>query len=171
MKCIKGKEKGFTLIELVVALLIAALVVAGATAAIVQVLNATHNSSHMVAVRQVQTAGGWVSRDGLQAQNVTFGASNGFPLNLTWTDWDDSQMHQVGYSLVNMTSGDLKNLQRQENITGLSLTTTIVAQYINASATRCGWITVNRNFAFNVTAKVDQETEFRTYEIQPRALI
>ena len=173
MKWIKGKEEGLTLVEVLVALPIAALVAAAATGVIVQVLNAADNSPRMVAMRQVQTAGDWVSRDGVQAQFVNIGAGNGFPLNLTWTDQDDGEVHQIIYSLPEMPpgSGGLKQVEREEKINGATHATTIVGQYIDASATSCQWTDVTESaFTFTVTAKVEQQTESRTYEIKPRVL-
>ncbi len=171
MKWVKGSEEGFTLVELLVAIPIAALVVAAATGIIIQILNGTHNTSHMLAMRQVQTAGDWVSRDSIQTQNITLGAGNGFPFNLTWTDWDDNEVHQIIYSLLDMPSGGLKQLQRHENINGTTSATTTVAQYIDASATSCQWEAEQKVLTFTVMAKVDQQTESREYEIKPRVLL
>jgi len=170
MKWIKGKEEGLTLVEVLVALPIAALVAAAATGVIVQVLNAADNSPRMVAMRQVQTAGYWVSQDGIESQFVNISAGNGFPLNLTWISWSGDEVHQIIYSLPDMPGG-LKQLQRQEKINGTISATTIVGQYIDASATSCQWTDVTESaFTFTVTAKVEQQTESRIYEIQPRVL-
>jgi type II secretory pathway pseudopilin PulG len=172
MKSMKRNEQGFSLIELLVGGLIAALIGLAATAAIIQVVNAGRHSSHMSALRQVQDAGYWVSRDGLQAQAVSISAGTGFPLTLTWTDWDTNEVHQIVYSLQNMPSGGLKKLWRQESINGGGQTTTLVAQYIVASGTSCYWTDgSHHSFNFDVTATVGQQTELRTYEVRPRTLV
>jgi len=174
MKLMQGNQRGFTLIEVMVGVLIMALVGLAAAAAIIQVVNAGRNSSHMSTLRQVQTAGYWVSRDGLQAQVVEIGGSAGFPLNLTWTDWDDGDVHQIVYSLQEMYSGsDLSKLWRYATVTpevGYPTShTTMVAQYIDGSATSCYWTDEYQgNFTFEVTATVEQQTESRTYEVKPR---
>jgi prepilin-type N-terminal cleavage/methylation domain-containing protein len=179
MKLIKGKERGFTLIELLVAIPIMALVVLGASMGIIQLVKAGHNTDHMLALRQVQNAGRWVSTDGLQAQAVEFGASSGFPLTLTWTEWVTisvtGDVHQIVYSLHDMPSGSLKQLQRQEiirnDVSELKSDTTItVAQYIDDSATSCKESATLEAFTFEVTATVAQQTESRTYEIQSRPM-
>jgi len=102
-------EKGFTYIELIVALAIIALI-SGATAnATFQVLRGTgHNNDHMTAVRQVHNAGYWISRDAQMAQSVT--ADNLTQpdfLVLNWTEWDyadDPTYHSVTYFFEDLTN-------------------------------------------------------------------
>jgi len=174
MTFIKRNQKGFTLIELVIAIPIIAIVGLAASAALIQVIQSTQTSAHMTALRQVQTAGYWVSRDALQAQeepDVT--PPTGF-LSLTWTDSEDDEVHQVIYSLPDMPSGTLKKFQRQEIVTDggapVSDTTTLVSQYIDSSQTSCTWDEDTKMLTFTVTATMEGEIETRTYEVQPRPL-
>lgn len=178
MKILKGNQRGFTLIELLVAIPIIALIALAATGAIIQVLYASHNDDHMLALRQVQTSGDWVSRDGVQAQVIFDNDDDPITLHidvdapailiLSWTDWDDDDVHQITYSLLE----DLKQLERCEIITDkdgtiLNTTTTTVGRYIDA--TSCDWTSTERDaFTFSVTATVGQQTESRTYEVTPR---
>ena len=174
LKKLKKGEKGFTLIELLIALPIIAIVVAAATGALIQVIQSTSTSAHMVAIRQVQTAGYWVSKDGLQVQVAPdLTDPTGFPLTLRRTDRDDRDVHVVIYSFV--SPGELTELQRQKIVTDkdgslVSNTTTMVGQYIDSSQTRCQWD--GSVLTFTVTAKVPgargPQTESRTYEIKPR---
>ncbi len=101
------------------------LVAAAAAGTIIQLMNTNNISADMLAVRQVQTAGDWVSRDGVQAQSADNISDNistglGMPFTLKWSYWDTgasppvNETHQVTYSLVNMPSGSLKQLQRHE---------------------------------------------------------
>ena len=194
MSFIHKNQKGFTLIELLVALPIAALVVAAATTAIIPILQSTNTSAHMVALRQVQTAGYWVSTDSLQAQSVEDGDRTTLHIDaddpatenieeiliLKWTD-RDGEVHKVTYKLVG-DSGELKQLQREETITGAMTTTTItiVGQNIDDGVdcdtdkrTTCDWTSDKKEaFTFKVTATVTgargPQIETRTYEIQPR---
>jgi len=194
MKLMQGNQRGFTLVEVMVGVLIMALVGLAAAMAIIQVVNAGRNSSHMSALRQVQTAGYWVSRDGLQAQDVLDSDPDTLPIEvddllgvtpgdieiliLRWTDWDDGDVHQVVYFLRQMYPGsDLDKLRRQESIYNptigegnlISETTTMVAQYIDGSATSCYWTGLDKgSLNFEVTATLEQQTESRTYEIKPR---
>jgi hypothetical protein len=162
MKFVQKDQRGVTLIDLLLALPIAALVVAAATGATFQVLNSTHASNYMLAYRQVQTAGYWVSHDGIQAQNVSVPAYPGFPFTLGWTDWDDGEVHEVEYSLV------AAELQRRETINGGGTITTVEGEDFDSSQTSCEWD--GSVLTFRVTATVGQQTATRTYGIKPRPL-
>ena len=200
LRWLGGRERGVTLIELLVAIPIAGLVAAAAAGTIFQLMNTNDISAGMLAVRQVQTAGDWVSRDGVQAQsdNDTYSGTYylhtisdnisvrvGIPFTLNWSYWDTgaspavNETHQVTYSLVNMPSGSLKRLQRHEVVTDkngatLSDTTITVAEYVDSSATSCVWEWANGkrqpSFIFKIKAVVGQKTESRSYQVRPRAL-
>ena len=132
-------QRGFTLVEMLIVLAIAGIVTAAATMTIIQVISGSSSSSnHMTAVRQVQNAGFWVSRDAQMAQSVAPAPyPDGFPLTLTWTDRYGND-HQVVYSLVDMPSGGLKELQRQHTSVALSLdVTSTVAEFIDPDGTNC----------------------------------
>ena len=171
-------QRGFTLIELIIAIAIAGLITAGITAAIMQILTInTRASNHMVAVRQVQQAGKEVSKDTLQAQSVNATGSTDF-LTLNWIEWAAGNMtgsnHTVVYTLISMPSSGLKKLQREHYIDVTLNSTTIVAEYIDDTIdlvsgepkTRCDWN--GSLLIFTVTATLGTESETRVYEIQPR---
>jgi hypothetical protein len=136
---------------------------AGAAGATVQVIQSTDTSAHMLAVRQVQTAGYWVSTDALQAQYVTAPGSEGSLLNLQWTD-SESNPYDITYTL-NVTSGELHRMEGATSIT--------VGRYLTDD-TICSWDGTAKILTFAVTASVTgargQEVETRTYEIEPRPL-
>jgi prepilin-type N-terminal cleavage/methylation domain-containing protein len=166
MKLIKTNQKGFTLIEIVIALGIFGLVIAAASGTIAQVFQSSRSSEHMTALRQVQTAGYWVSKDGIEAESLT---TQGYFLYVKRTDWDDGDIHEVVYSLQDMMpSGALKQLQREESLNGVPATTTIVSRYIDPEQTSCVWDANAKALTFTVTATMNQQTETRTYEVQPR---
>ena len=177
MKFIDKNQKGFTFIEILVALGIFGLVAAAASGTIVQVIQSSRSTEHMTALRQVQTAGYWVSHDGVQAQQVTTSTAPGFPFTFTWTDWDDNDAHEVEYSLQDMAAGDLDYLQRKEVVNGEAANPiiAIVGQYIDPDNTLCEPFAQDlgggETLTFTVTAKMNQQTETRTYEIKPRALL
>lgn len=107
----KQGEKGFTLIELAVAIAIISLIGSATAATTFQVIKGTERSNdHTTAVRQVQNAGYWISYDTRMAENVV--ADNlTLPdfLILTWTEWDydegDSTYHSVTYFFEDLSDG------------------------------------------------------------------
>ena len=172
MKTIWKGQRGFSLIELLVAIPIAALISIAATGAIFQIFASSRAGNDIVAFRQVQTAGGWVSNDALQAQNIDDTldqpGDSGFPLTLTWTDWDND-IHQVVYDLIAMPSGTLKQLQRQETVNG-DTSNRIVGQYLDGSASQISYDDSAVKVIFQVTATVGEQTASRVYEVKPRPL-
>ena len=162
---LRRNQKGFTLIEIVIAVAIAGLVVAAAAGAVVQLIQSQDTTAHMLVVRQVQQAGYWLSTDALQAQNVsanttTAWGSEDFPLTLTWNG------HNITYTLEPMD--DLDELQRSDGATNMT-----VAKYLTDSTT-CSWNATARLLTFTVEASVmgarGPETETRIYEVKPRPL-
>ena len=165
MKLLNRSQKGFTLIELLIALPIIAIVVAAASGALIQVIQSTATSAHMVALRQVQTAGYWVSKDGLQAQSITTGPGVGFPLTLNWTDPATGNKHGVIYTLAN------KILWREHYVGSTLNSTTKVAEYISQTSitpaqTEC--VPNVSALTFTVTATVGEQSETRVYQVNPR---
>ncbi len=162
-------QRGFTLVEVIIVLAIIGIVIGAATMTIVQVINGSSSTSnHMIAIRQVQNAGYWVSRDVQMAQSVAPALdSDGFPLTLTWTDRGGSD-HQVVYSLVDMPGG-LAKLQWSHSVNGAT-TTFIVAEFIDPDETNC--YLYNGALTFTVTAKVSgfpqDQSETRIYHVMPR---
>jgi prepilin-type N-terminal cleavage/methylation domain-containing protein len=175
MKKLEKSEKGFTLIETVIAVALTGLISAAATGVIVQVMQGSRSTQHMIALRQVQTAGYWVSNDCIQAQQVVTSSGSGLPFTLTWND--DNASHEIEYSLQDMSSGDLDYLQRREILNGdvNHPIMTVVGQCIDPAYTSCTpvgrQLSAGETFTFTVTAKITQQTaETRIYEVQPRAL-
>lgn len=170
----KGGEKGFaTLAYMIVAISIMALVAGGATATFFQMIKRTERSNEQItAVRQVQNAGYWISRDTHMAQSVELAGASGLPLTLTWTDWGSGDEYQVIYTLEDMPSGELKQLQRSYSINQGASKAAFVAQYIDPDPlmTKCeftdGVLTLTVTATVSLGSQVASET--RTYEIIPR---
>lgn len=160
LNLVKRRQSGFTLIETIIALTIAVIVVTAVTITAFQVINGSARSNnHMTAVREVQNAGYWVSRDVQMAQIVTLGASSGFPLTLEWTEqFIGNVTHTITYTLVD---GELRRIYSENN--GESTEAT-VAEFICS----CKF----EGFTFTVTATVGEGlqvgTETREYSIIPR---
>ena len=164
-------ERGATLIELVVAIAIMALVSGAATAATFQVFRCTEgNSNRMTAVRQVQNAGYWVSRDVQMAQSIT--TDNLTPPNLLVLGWvdDSGNTYQVIYTLEDMVGSEFKKLERNQSINSAANITTLVAQCIDYGKTSGEFN--NNTLILTVTATVGNglrvEAETRVYRASPR---
>ena len=173
LRRLKRSQKGFTLIELLLVIALTGIIGAAATMSIHQVITGTALSNDLnTAINQVRNAGYWISRDVQMAQSVVaddpmtpeIEPMTGEVLILNWIEWDGG-MHQVTYTLENMSSGTLKQLQRQEAI-GTQITTTMVSQYIDVDNTSCQWD--GTMLTLNITAEVSGKTETRTFEVKPR---
>jgi len=127
-------EKGYTFIELLIAITIMVLVSGVAGAAIFQVLNNTErNNDHITAVRQIQNAGYWISHDTQMAQivatdNLTLPAF----LVMNWTEQDvldDPIYHSVTYILEDLNDGIGKLKRIHWSSAGIN-EQTFIAEYI-----------------------------------------
>jgi len=170
----KQGEKGFTLIELIVVVFIMALIAGAATMTIAQVLGITeHSNDRTTAVRQVQSAGYWISRDSLMAQTVTTDDDPGTPelefITLEWTAWENSDVHKIVYTFEDMPDG-LKKLKRQHliyDINGLEIGNDMmyIARNIIDSP---GFFVEDGVWKLSIGARAGAQTETREYEIIPR---
>lgn len=121
------------MIELLVALAITGLISGGLTMTIFQLFSGNAQSSNqMNVIRQVQNAGYWISRDVQMAQSTAITGLTGFPIALTWTDYEaPNAAHQVVYTLV----GD--QIKREHYTNSVLVATTFIAQNIDPANTSC----------------------------------
>jgi len=167
-------QKGFTLIELMIAIAISGLIAGSVTMTIFQIVDSSgRTSNHMTAVRQVQSAGYWVSRDAQMAQQAPVIVEDSGELEsitLNWTDWDGN-VYQVAYTLEDMSGGGLKELQRVQDENGVTETTT-VAEFIDPDPANTSCVYTSGKLTFTVTVQVGAgsaaQIETRTYEVIPR---
>ena len=172
----KRSERGFALIELIIATAIIALVVGAASMAVFQVVTATErNNDHMTAVRQTQNAGYWISRDTLMAQNIVTGDDPETPelefITLNWTNWENGDIHEIVYIFEDMLDG-LKKLKRHHlthDADGgeIGNEMTLVAEYIDSAS----FSQQDGTWELTVQARSGTETETREYEVSPRVNI
>jgi prepilin-type N-terminal cleavage/methylation domain-containing protein len=172
LRSINRNQLGFTLMEMAIAMLISGIICGSVTATLFQVFDSSsRTSTHMTAVRQVRSAGYWVSHDVLMAQDVVIANESvddpdgsRFPFTLTWSDWTENKVHTVTYSIV----GD--ELQRADSINSGPATVGVIAEFIDPANTGCHY--TGGTFAFTVTSTVGAgsaaQTETRTYEVVPR---
>lgn len=114
----KWNEKGFTLIEVLVATAITAILGAGVTMTAGQILNSSQgNNDWAITVRHTQNIGYWVRQDALMAQSVNVTddpeTTDVEFIILDWKNWETGDIHNIRYILLDST-GSLKKVQRKE---------------------------------------------------------
>jgi len=162
MKRLHKDERGLTIIELLVVIVLTAITTAAITTTFFQVFDMnTRTANHMSALSQVQQAGKIVSEDILEAQPDMIDDS---PLGGEFfiLGWNSTPTREVAYTL------EEGELWRSETIGEGVPETTRVAEYISSDPTEtyCNWN--GELFIFEVTATVGEESEQRLYRIQPR---
>ena len=190
-------ERGLTFVELLVALPIAALIIAGVGGIFYQLMQANASANDNVAAyTQVQRVGASISSAVVQAQVVpdnNYGDTGttqisidqdvnvaGTEVFLTqWTEWDGNTI-QTLYSIDSMADSTLKILRRTVKTDGAVTETGIAAEYLDDSIdpetslprTRLEWSSDEKNIVrLVVTAQVGQQSVVRTYETRPRATL
>ena len=174
MKRLHKDQRGLTIIELLVVVILTGLITAAITTTFFQVFDMnTRTANHMSALSQVQQAGKLVSQDILQAQAIEDSPPTGEFLILGWNI--TTVVHEVTYTLED------GELWRSETIDGGDPVHTRVAEYIDPTETNCccdcdrdgycdgscgcdGGVVI-----FTVTATVGEESEQRIYRVQPRS--
>ena len=175
MREIRADQKGFTLAELLVVIMISAVVMLAITGVMLQLVRSGNVSARMAAIRETQTAGFWMSKDGVQTVDSTISAGAGFPCTFIWSDITTPEEfpHVVVYRLISMPSGTLMQLQREETVGGVLDSTKVVARSLYADgtsgATSVRWTdSTKTSFTFRVVATVALTSENRTYQVSPR---
>jgi prepilin-type N-terminal cleavage/methylation domain-containing protein len=167
---LKTTEKGFTLIEVLVALAILGAIMGVMSAAVITILKTgSQNNEWNVNLRQVQNAGHWISRDALMAQTVSDNTTGVF-LALSWSDWDSNNYNVEYFFDGNTLMRKLKvTLNAQVVNDGAAI---LIAEYVvtNADYTNCSWNDADKKLTVNIRASLHGGGRFaeRTYEISPR---
>ena len=165
MKKLHRDQRGLTIIELLVVIILTGLITTAITTTFFQVFDMnTRTANHMSALSQVRQAGKLVSEDILQAENVTADGGLNPLLTLTWIEIEDQieYSYEITYALVD------NELWRSESIDDSTPTMTRVAEYIDPDPTKtyCDW---NGDvLIFKVTVTVGEQSEQRLYRVQPR---
>ena len=162
LNLINRGQKGFTLIEIAIAIAISGLIASAITMTIFQIVDSSGRASnHMTVVRQAQSAGYWISSDVRMAHVITPSDpdDDGFPLVLQWTEWDGT-VNSITYTL-----------EGNELIRNHNGAPTVVAQFIESVDVQPRPYDIGK-LTFTVTSSLGdgsaEQSETRIYEIAPR---
>ena len=165
MKRLHKDQRGLTIIELLVVMVLTGLITAAITTTFFQVFDMNARiANHMSALSQVRQAGKLVSEDILESQAIDDNPTGGEFLIL---GWNSTAVHEVIYTLQD------GELWRSESIDGGEPTLTRVAEYIDPDPTKTSCDLQGNVLIFKVTATVGmgtahEESEQRIYRVQPR---
>jgi prepilin-type N-terminal cleavage/methylation domain-containing protein len=156
------KQKGYSLIEMVVGLALAGILTTGITTFAVQTITeGARSNNRMQAICQLENAGYWVSRDVQMAENITLGQSAGFPLQLFWIDEDQNE-YRVTFT---MTEGQIKRILVKNDEEPVQ---TLIAQSINPAPALTNLSYTGGLLIFNVTSTFRNIDVSRSYQIKKR---
>jgi prepilin-type N-terminal cleavage/methylation domain-containing protein len=156
---LKTTEKGFTLVELLVALSIAAFVTAAASMTIITMMRLTPKTNNWaIALRQVQDAGYWISRDVLMSQTIVVGS--GFTYLTLTQPQSTPPAKTVVYQFQAMSGG--QRLLRNDGTN-----TIMIAEYISIPAPP-DYNPTSRTLTFSITATSGNVPVTRQYEATQR---
>jgi prepilin-type N-terminal cleavage/methylation domain-containing protein len=185
-------QPGFTLMELVVALMVSGILIVGTVAIFrILVVSSVSATNQAVANLQVHYADYWISQDVVQAGNITLGGNSttgNFPLvitipgNITWAG-NSTVIYNVE-SMKDKLGNDLWRLNRTKIEADGTNGTSMIAEYLlpwseipleiaqGNQGTRCileGNVTAHEErVILQVGALVDKSVALARYEIHPR---
>lgn len=114
----RRKEQGFGLISLAVAIVIAAIIAAGAGMTTVQIIRGTErNEDHAQVIQQAHNLGRWFSRDALMSENITAGddpeTGDDEFITIYWRDWVSGDTFDTRYLWLDDVDS-LKKVKRNQ---------------------------------------------------------
>jgi len=173
LRLIHRNQKGLTLVGLIMAISVTGIISVGITTTIFQMFDHSGRSTaRMTAVKQLESASLYINRDSQMAQTVEPADPDpdGFPLTLTWIDWDNNNEYQVVFTLIDDKLKREHYTNRATNPTPDA--TSSVARYIDPDECSCSWDDTTGKLTFTLTTAVGygskESSETRTWEVVPR---
>ena len=188
----RGSQAGFTMAELIIAVAVSTLIVIGSLIFLRYMITvADDNRDKTMATLEVQYVGFWISEDVAQAQTINVGNISGdvdgFPLILTWEEWDGSQSTTITYYFETMDEGELWRLMRTQvvepaegpTVSGTSQIAGYLVPWDDAeeTGTKCCRMVYDTDYGtmksmiVEVAAKADRSEASSSYEIYPRTVV
>jgi len=158
-------QKGFTLIELIVALAIASVIGVAATMTAHQLITipVISNDSN-TAINQVRNAVNWINRDVQSATPGSINTTSPKFLSMEQLEWEsdtgDWTTHAVNYTLELADKELWRDYDGEPGI--------LIARYIDTDNTSCSWDSTEKVLTVNITVQAGTRTEARTFEVKTR---
>lgn len=164
----RQQQKGFTLIELVLAVgIVAAVVLTISMTLTTLMMNFKQPSTQPILLQQARNAGYHIPRDIQMSSDVTLSDPNGFPLIINIpVDQDENNDYTVKYLFYGNTL-ERKQYDSLDILTAESL----IAQYVDTGNTTFESITENITgalYKLTIRVSMDEEAVTASYEVQPR---
>jgi len=171
----KHGERGFTLVELLIAVSIMFVLSGAAGAVTFQTLKgAARGNGYMSAVRQIENAGHWISRDAQMADGIkTDGLTWPDFLVINWVERDyvhDEIYHSATYYFDNF-SGNIGRLMRRHWSSAGANETTLVGESIYYDAIHPDETKAHYRgpvLTVKLTSIIGEKHETKEYKIIPR---
>ena len=157
-------SKGFSLIEIALAIAILGVIVPGISMSIVHIFrNHEKAGDAYVVMQQVQNTGHWISRDIQLADNITLGDSDGFPVTLIVpVDTEQGNNQKIVYSF----ESDKLKRSFYDSLESL-VTETQIAKYIDTGQTSIAK-GGSGNYELTTSASRNEASVRRSYTIRQR---
>ena len=179
LKILRKKQKGFTLIELIISMVIAAIIIPGIVYLVSTILTANNETANRnIAVNQLKQAVNYITNDTLTSGSVAVTNNPNFTITETWITYP-AERTTFTYNIVHVVNGT-GMLQRTEYQNGVLINTTDIANNVNVGLTNCVWVQPayntsgsllnNGSLTVNITISIGTVNESRSLTVSPRSL-